>query len=291
MAEGFAEVYLNWFTDDDEFPFFIQFGGHERDLYIHSHRDFNELVIVTEGSAVHIVNSEEYPIQKGDVFVVGNDTVHGYRNAENFHICNIMYRHDRMFSGSPDISSCAGYHALFVLEPRITKEQSFRSRLRLKRENYAAVKIILDDMLREYEGSSECRKTMLTAQFARLSAMLSRLYSFDGGGEAHDMVNIAKAVSYIENHFEERISVEELAKISHYSVRHFVRVFKKAYNYPPAEYIINLRISRACAVLRDTGMTISEAAAKCGFDSVNYFSRIFKKRTGLSPTEYKNLFS
>ncbi|MCM1022435.1 MAG: AraC family transcriptional regulator [Prevotella sp.] len=285
--KNITEACLSWFTSEEDFPFFIQYGGHDSDLYLHSHRDFNELVTVTGGRAVHMVNGEEYPIKKGDVFVVGSDTVHGYRNPENFRICNVMYRHGEMFSAMPDIGASAGYHALFVIEPRIAKTQGFRSRLSLKQEDYKSVKSLLDDMAREYGGVSECRKTMLTAQFTRLAVTLSRLYTFDCGRDGQDVVNIAKAVSYIENHFCESISVAELAEMSHYSERHFMRVFRKAYNASPLEYIIDMRINHACALLRGTDISVSETAEKCGFDDVNYFGRIFKKRMGVSPSRYR----
>lgn len=287
MGNNVTEAYLSWFTNDADFPFFIQYGWHDQELYLHCHRDFNELVIVTEGSAVHVVNSEEYAIEKGDVFVVGNDTVHGYKNPENFRICNIMYRHNEMFSALPDIMTGAGYQALFVLEPHITKEQSFRSRLRLKHENYKAVKRLLDDMLREYQSGEECRKTMLVSQFAHLAVTLSRLYSFDGGDGGQDVVNIAKAVSYMENHFTEDISAGQLAELSHYSERHFMRIFRKAYNASPLEYMIDLRINHACMLLKSTRLSIAETAGKCGFDDVNYFSRLFKKRMGITPSGYR----
>lgn len=287
MENNIARAYLSWFTDDTDFPFFIQYGGHDTDLYIHSHSDFNELVIVTDGSAVHMVNSEEYTVKKGDVFVVGSDTVHGYRRTENFRICNIMYRHDDMLSHLPDIAASAGFQALFVLEPQMARAQSFESRLKLSRESYAAVKALLDDMVKEYEHGGECRKTMLTAQFAQLAAMLSRMYSFEDGKDEQDIINIARAVSYMENHFDRNVSAAELAELSHYSQRHFLRIFKSAYHCTPTEYITDLRISRGCALLKSSGMTVSETAEKCGFDDVNYFSRLFKKKTGVTPSEYK----
>lgn len=286
MQENTAEVYLSWFTNDADFPFFIQYGGHDRDVYVHSHNDFNELVIVMEGSAVHIVNNEEYAIKTGDVFVVGNDTVHGYKDTEDFRICNIMYRHSKMFSDLPDIASGAGFHALFVLEPRISAEQGFRNRLRLDRKSYMAVKSIIDKIMKEYKSCSEYRKTMLTSLFLWLTVTLSRLYRFDERENEQDILNIAKAASYIENHFSENISVAELAQMSHYSERHFLRVFGKAYGYTPHGYIINLRINYACGLLK-CGADITKAAEKCGFEDVNYFRRIFKKRVGISPSEYQ----
>lgn len=286
MIDYAVEMYLHLFTKDETFPFFIQYGEHEQGLYIHTHKDFNELVIVIDGSAIHVVNNEEYVINKGDVFVVGNDTVHGYKNADTLRICNIMYHHE-VFAAAPDITLCAGFHALFVLEPSITKEHSFQSRLKLRHSDYEAVKALTDVMLSEYESRSECRKTMLISQFMTLAVMLSRLYSFDNRTNEQDIINIARAASYIENHFNEDISVTRLADFSHYSERHFIRMFSKTYHATPLEYIIKLRINHACIMLKNTKLTVSEVASRCGFDDSNYFSRIFKKHMGCSPTLYR----
>ena len=69
---------LNYFTNDDSFPFFIQYGAHENTMFIHDHEDFSELVVVMDGTAEHIVESERFPIKKGDVFVLGSGIQHGY---------------------------------------------------------------------------------------------------------------------------------------------------------------------------------------------------------------------
>lgn len=69
-----SNVYLNWFTTDEHFPFFIQYGGHEEDTSLHQHADFSELVIVLNGHAAHIVNDEEAFIKKGNVFVINGGT-------------------------------------------------------------------------------------------------------------------------------------------------------------------------------------------------------------------------
>ena len=60
------EILLNWYTSDEMFPFFIQLGGHTEDLYLHSHKDFSELVIVLSGTAMHTLEDEEYLLRKGD---------------------------------------------------------------------------------------------------------------------------------------------------------------------------------------------------------------------------------
>lgn len=282
------QMKLNYFTKDDSFPFFIQYGRHEEDLFIHTHEDFSELVIVLEGSAAHIVDDEEFQIHKGDVFVIGNKTSHGYRNTENFQICNIMYRLNYLFPGDYDITKSAGFHALFLLEPYFSKEYKFVSRLKLDQVHFDKVYTIVDSMMREFQDKLEGWCTLLQSNFMTLVVLLSRLYDFNTNFKKTDMINIAKAVSYIENHFMEDISIHLLAELSHYSKRHFIRIFSETYQTTPLNYIITLKIRHACALLKESSLPVSNIALLCGFNDSNYFSRIFKKQMGITPTHYRN---
>lgn len=282
-----TEMKLSYFTNDENFPLFIQYGYHNEDLFIHTHKDFSELVIVMNGSATHIVDDEKFYIKKGDVFVISNDTAHGYEDTENFHICNIMYHSENLLSSNYDIKKTAGFHALFVLEPYFTKEHYFKSRLLLRAEDFNKIHILTDSMFSEYQSKTDGWKTFLQASFVTLIVILSRLYSFGNSSEKIDIINIAKSISYIENHYTEDMSIDVLAEISHYSPRHFTRIFRETYNTAPLNYILSLRINHACSLLKESRLPISDIAFQCGFSDNNYFSRIFKKRTGLTPKQFR----
>lgn len=281
------EMKLDFFTNDNNFPFYIQYGFHDDNLVIHKHRDFSELVIVMNGSANHIVNDEKYNIKKGDVFVISDDTAHGYEDTENFRICNIMYRLENLLSADYDIKKNAGFHALFVLEPYISKEHSFKSKLTLTPIDFEKVHHLIDSMLLEYKTRTDGRETLLKASFITLVVMLSRLYSFGSITEKTDIINIARSVSYIESHYTENISIDVLAELSHYSPRHFTRIFNDTYHTTPLNYILELRINHACSLLKGSPLPITNIAVQCGFNDINYFSRTFKKRIGLTPKQFR----
>lgn len=281
------KIPISAFTGDPGFPFYIQYGKHESEMYIHSHDNYSELVIVMEGSADHYVDGETRRISKGDVFVISNNTEHGYTEVKDFQICNIMFRPSFVFSKEIDIFNSEGFQALFVLEPQYIKENSFKSRLRLDTKDFVNVCRIIENIYAEYYSESDGRKTIVISEFMRLCVTLSRLYSFDPDETGTSLINLAKAVTYIEKNFDKKISTGYLAKLSNYSLRQFLRVFKRAYGLTPTDYIMNIRIKNACRLLRASDYPITQIALSCGFCDSNYFSRAFKKEKKLSPTQYR----
>ncbi|GFP76956.1 AraC family transcriptional regulator [Clostridium fungisolvens] len=280
-------MHLHYFTKDNNFPFFIQTGEHDMEMPIHYHWDFSELVIVLSGTATHVVNSEKYFIKKGDVFVINENTFHGYEEACDFKICNIMYKSEHLHQVGNDLRKSSGYEALFVIEPFLAKEYSFKSKLKLTLSDYEKVKEVIFDMLNEYQNKYQGYQTMIYSRFMELVVFLSRQYDIISLEFKDNVINIAKAVSYIESHFREQINLKDLADKAELSVRHFNRIFKENYKTTPMNYVLRLRIQHACLLLRKSKLSISEIAYESGFDDSNYFTRQFKKVEGVSPKVYR----
>lgn len=279
---------LKAFTQDTSFPLYIQYGFHNTDLYKHTHADFSELVIVLQGTALHKVDNDVYPVKKGDVFVISNNTSHGYEHTSSFRICNIMYRTE-LLASELDLRKLAGFHALFVIEPYLSMEHSFQSRLTLQTADFEQVNSLITCMIQEYSNQADGWKTMLISCFKRLVVFLSRAYVLTSFEKTYDIINIAKSISYIEHHFIEPLSIEELAAMSNLSIRHFTRIFHNTYETTPGNYILALRMKHACSLLKNTGVNISEVAFRSGFNDSNYFTRQFRKRYNITPRQYRQL--
>lgn len=277
------EMKLDFFTHFDSFPFFIQFGGHQGGMYFHTHIDFSELVIVLDGQAINVVGEEQFPVEKGDVFVVGKGSSHGYLEARDFKICNIMFDFDSLLNANYDVKELEGFHALFLLDP--LAPDGFKSRLKLSPEKFREIKKTVLAALEEYEGSSPARQSMLFAYFMQIVVTLSRLYGMSPMQK--ETAGVAAAAAYMERHFNENITLERLLEISHYSQRHFIRLFSECYNISPHKYLQNIRMKHACLLLEQTNKPITEIAASCGFNDSNFFTRTFKKQMIMTPTEYR----
>ncbi len=282
------EFYLDFFTKNENFPFHIMYDKHELSFPIHRHMDFSELVIVMSGTATHIVDNEMFPIKQGDVFVIGKETLHGYTNAVDFKICNIMFRFESFLSADYDIKKAPGFHTLFVLEPYLATIHGFANRLTLTPDDYIKVYDIIHAMMNEYSSDSDGRVTILQSYFMLLTVMLSRLCDIQGEENRRDIINVANTAAYIERHYTEKFTLDELAQMSHYSSRHFVRIFTETYHTTPQKYILSLRLRHACTMLRDSGMSVEDIALQSGFSDGNYFSRIFKKYMNMSPKQYRS---
>lgn len=95
------------------------------------------------------------------------------------------------------------------------------------------------------------------------------------------------AVTYIQEHYTERITLDALANYADRNPQYLSAAFTKEFRMPVTEYIASLRIERAKDLLITTGMPISEIAARVGYQDAKYFSRIFQRQTGLSPRAFR----
>lgn len=99
--------------------------------------------------------------------------------------------------------------------------------------------------------------------------------------------DIDKVIEYMNQNYEEKITIEKLAQIVKMSESNFIRLFKKETKVTPIEYLIKLRLDKAKKLLRSGTKTITETALQCGFNSASHFSSCFRKQYGNSPTEYR----
>ncbi|WP_337034069.1 helix-turn-helix domain-containing protein [Paenibacillus illinoisensis] len=283
-----SSTYLNWFTSDLQFPFYIQYGGHEEDTELHQHVDFSELVIVLNGNATHVVHTEEYFIKKGNAFVINGSTPHAYRDPHDFKICNIMFRPEMLASIGPDLKKSNGYQALFVLEPYYRNIQSYPGKLALPIPSLEYVESLIAVMIEEYHGQLQGYQTMLLSRFTELVVYLSRHYDTqEKGMEGNHLMHLANAISYMEDHYLEPLTLEEIAGKSNISIRHLNRIFRSYYQMTPIAYMLTLRLERACSLLKHSSLTITQISYECGFNDSNYFTRQFRKAYGVSPKVYR----
>lgn len=95
------------------------------------------------------------------------------------------------------------------------------------------------------------------------------------------------AISYIENHPTENISMKEMAMLCHLSESYFSRLFSKEMGETFGNYISRLRIDRSKEPLRGSSLTVTQIAKKVGYSDTGHYIRLFKRFEGVTPTIYR----
>ena len=98
---------------------------------------------------------------------------------------------------------------------------------------------------------------------------------------------LAVARQYMNSHFEEELSVEQLAKKCNVSTSYLHKLFAEALGQSPHDYLLTRRISAAKGLLIGTDLPLSEVAIRCGFNSQAYFSDCFRRKTGQTPGSFR----
>ena len=101
--------------------------------------------------------------------------------------------------------------------------------------------------------------------------------------KSHIITSVQK---YIQNHIEERLTLNEVSAVFGLSPNYLSVLFKKNCNIGFSEYISQMKIAKAKTMLLEQDMKIYEVADKLGFESAFYFSKVFKKVTGVSPRDF-----
>lgn len=117
----------------------------------------------------------------------------------------------------------------------------------------------------------------------------NRIIAADSQQHGADLVFRIK--NYLEEHLEEKITLEELAEKNFISVSTLKRIFRLKTESSVMAYLTDLRIEKAKQLISEQKHTFSAIAEKTGFGSVHYFSTVFKKHTGITPNEYREKIS
>ncbi|REK75609.1 helix-turn-helix domain-containing protein [Paenibacillus paeoniae] len=122
-----------------------------------------------------------------------------------------------------------------------------------------------------------------------LHEILLRLLEIQQKKESeNDQPSMELSMAYMEQHYGDKLSREQLAAIAGVSPSHYSTLFKQLTGLSPSEYLTRLRVHRAIELLMGGTGTLREIALKVGYKDEFYLSRRFKQQTGASPSHYRH---
>ncbi|GGE45023.1 AraC family transcriptional regulator [Pullulanibacillus camelliae] len=178
------------------------------------------------------------------------------------------------------------FHSYFTL-----LSESYHRDVKQVKESLWEMWVVLSRMLKDMGVSIEIKKSSATTlQRLRESAQarLLKVAEEIAHWQTHDLEGVLfQARTYIESHYDQSISLEDVANQVQLSPYYFSKLFKEHFGMTYIDYLTKIRIEKAKVLMRTTNKSQKEICFEVGYRDPNYFSRVFKKWTNLSPTGYR----
>lgn len=251
---------------------------------MHWHSEF-EINRVLCGEGEFMCGKDKWTAREGDLLVLPPNMLHAaypYRNGEL--IYEALVFHPVMLGANINDRCTAEY-----IRPLINGTLRIKPVISPKEQSYLCLRACMDRIFSSISGSFPCPELLLKSELMRLFWLLESdegILCREAAGINYGEI-VRPALDFMINHYQEAITVERLAHITHLSKSYFMNCFKKAVGVSAGEYLSQLRIHAVCEALSSSGEKIADIAFRCGYDNISNFNRQFKKATGWSPNEYR----
>ena len=254
-------------------------------------QEFFEINIITRGNGKHYIEDNRIETRIGDVFIIPPKVKHGFKSRDGLDVFHVLISDRFINKNMSDLQLIPSFFMLFAAEPLMRGKGENVLHLRLNDSQFGKLNDLLEIALecRNQLDPFDClsRKGFVMLLISFLCKIYSQNSDSSLNGKTKTDEAFLKAISYIHEHYFEKIRVDTLAKTANLSRSTFLRKFNDVCKMPPSEYIINRRIEASEYMLLNTSDSILNIAFKCGFYDAAHFSRIFMKKKGISPSEYR----
>lgn len=292
-------VYRMKDNKNDNLPVYIR-RVHQNQLSpLHRH-EMIQINYVARGRLIHRINNSQYELVKGDIFIIPPFIPHQLLEIPgcDFELVELEVTTEFILGSYSkqiqDLDANSSFFDFYYLEPFFVSECNVRPRLNLTGEQQMRVESLLDEISAEYTQKEDSYLLAIKADILKLLVLVGRYFreNVSQQSEVMEMFDrhrdaIMKAIKYIDGHFSESISLEEISRVALLSQSYFSYLFKLITNKTFVEYLNSKRIEHAMDLLRNSDKLVVDVCFEAGFKNVNHFNRTFKNTVGLSPTEYR----
>lgn len=242
-----------------------------------------EIIMPVENEYCVTCCNQNFTLREGDILFIYPGAIHSMKASVGK---RLIFQADISFLNNiKDLNS-----ALSLISPVIviTPENTPKA--------HKQIKDLLLKITDEYFGDAPLSEASIYSKLIEIFVLIGRYYT------ANIMVTssnfkkhikhtelILNICNYVNEHYNENITLDDMAKISGYSKYHFSRLFKRYTNCSFYKYLNARKIEQAEKLLIDNELTVTEVAIRCGFSNLSSFNRMFKIIKGCTPSEFKNM--
>lgn len=261
-------------TENYPFKIFV-FQMKSPDRLVPSHwHESGELLYCLSGELEVTFPNQTFKLTAGDLLFINSNMVHSSRSPVPGHCLAIQFPLEYL---QTETEGEYGQRFLFDVTPDVQNQ---------------GIADLLEEIITQFKAGSLSQHLFVKSKILALLAELCESYTIPAA-QIQDVKSLKhlerlKIVNeYIQEHFQEELSIQEVAAAFNYNASYFSRFYKKYMGITYSDYLTSLRLEAAYRSLRDTDATILEIAYLSGFATVKAFYNSFKKNYGLSPQQYR----
>lgn len=247
---------------------------------LHKHSGVLELLYVAEGEGRYIVGSREYAVKAGDLVICNAETIHGeapfQEHTMQTYCCALSGVHRQ---------GCPPGCLIPAQQRPVLQLGQFEKPVGQIMPN------IYELCITSPRHAEICRGLAVSV----LLMVEQALYLHDRQdrcqSEQKNEALVRNITDYLDRHYTEPLSLEQIAGQMHISVSYLSHLFKRETGLSPMQYVIHRRIGEAQSLLMETRLPVHEIEERLGFGSSCHLTAMFKKYVGIAPREYRKHFS
>ena len=234
----------------------------------HSH-DFCEILYVAGGAGEAILEGKKFRLAPGDLVVVNPG--HEERSDAKAPL-RLIFLAIRDFAVPGLPAGCLSQEKYRVLSC---------GEYRYKMDIY------LRELLQETSSQIEFYQEISQGLVSALLVLVMRLIRINPEDEAALSQECQKIKEYLDQNFTSPITLDSLSETVYISKHYLSHLFKEQTGVSPIKYLTSKRMEKACELLSETELPVSEVSKAVGYENPLYFSQVFKRIYGISPVKYR----
>ncbi len=246
------------------------------DLHYH---DELELIPVYRGTFSCTVDGIEYIAKSGDIIFIDAGVPHETACLEDNSQTSLIQFKESSYLNNPIMK-------IIKYSVKIRDMEGAPVRILHSNEIFNSA----DEIIREYQERKPSFEIIIRSHILKIIGLLYREGILSDGEQVFANASVQKilpAMEYINQHYQEEITLETVSSLMGFDRSYFCRIFKAALGATFTEYLNFVRVCKAQKILSSTSRSILDVSADVGFCSVSYFNKIFKKYKNCSPSFYR----
>ncbi len=246
----------------------------------HIHKEC-EMYICMSGRTNFYIRDKKYELSTGDIVFINEYVPHETFTYKDTASTLIQFSID--FSSDKTNKIIQTFNNLSGNSGAV-----FKSGTSTNKELYNCLEEIISESITKKKAYTKYIK----ATVQKICAILYRdgiIYEPEEFFQKKQVARFIPVMEYINEHYSEKISLDDVSALMHLDKSHFCRIFKEALNTSFVKYLNFVRITKAQKLLLRTNKTITEISAETGFSSPSYFAEAFKQVNFCSPVVYRKM--